>query len=57
VPTQDEDPVRCDEMDRMEESLSDVRREVERHGQMLDRAAADYDANGDEIGELRERLE
>jgi hypothetical protein len=57
VPTQEEDPVRRDEMDRMEESLSDVRREVERHGRMLDRAASDYDANVDEICELRERLE
>jgi hypothetical protein len=57
VHIQDEDPVRRDEMDRMEESLSDMRREVERHGLMLDRAAADYDANVDEICELRERLE
>jgi len=34
-----------------------MRREVERHGRMLDRAVADYDANVDEIRELRERLE
>jgi hypothetical protein len=57
VPTQDEDPVRRDGMDRMEELLSDMRREVKRHGRMLDRAAADYDANVDEIRDLRERLE
>jgi uncharacterized membrane protein YccC len=41
-------------MDRMAESLSDMRRAVERHERMLERAGADYDANVDEI---RERLE
>jgi len=57
VPTQDEEPVRRHEMDRMTESLSDMRREVERHGRMLERAGADYDANVNEIRDLRERLD
>jgi uncharacterized membrane protein YccC len=54
VPTQDEESVRRHDMDRMAESLSDMRRAVERHERMLERAGADYDANVDEI---RERLE
>jgi hypothetical protein len=57
VPVQDEEPVRRHEMDRMAESLSDMHRAVERHERMLERAGADYDANVDEIRELRERLE
>jgi chromosome segregation ATPase len=57
VPTKDEEPVRRHEMDRVAESLSDMRRAVERHERMLKRAGADYDANVDEIRELRERLE
>jgi DNA-nicking Smr family endonuclease len=57
VPAQDEEPVRCHEMDRMAESLSDMRRAVERHERIPERAGADYDANVDEIRELRERLE
>jgi hypothetical protein len=57
VPTQDEEPVRRHEMDQMTESLSDMRREVERHGRMLERAGADYDANVNEIRDLLERLD
>jgi len=57
VPTQDEEPVRRHEMDRMAESLSDMRRVVGRHERMLERASADYNANVDEIRELREHLE
>jgi chromosome segregation ATPase len=45
------------EMDRMAESLSDMRRAVERHERMLERSGEDYDANVNEIRELRERLE
>jgi len=57
VPTQDEEPVHRHEMDRVAESLSDMRRAVERHERMLERSGADYDANMDEICELRECLE